>query len=244
MARYTIELNEIDDVFNFDYPFYDESMKKDFEHKFLTFYSFHEIGFETPFRFKKMLERHLLIYHDKYKQLYETQLKSKNIEFLLNKDLKETFIRENNILSVSSLNRDSDNNQSSNENSVSHGTMINTNRDSANNRESVLDTPMNSQSNIDNNYLSGVRNTDNKSDSTTNNSSNVEMNNNINNNSVAHETISQSNDNDQRERTELISQGNIGTTSSAKLLEEWRNVLINLDKIIIDDCRKLFMLVY
>ena len=46
------------------------------------------------------------------------------------------------------------------------------------------------------------------------------------------------------EKTELLSQGNIGITSSAQLLKEWREVLINMDKIIIDSCNELFMKLY
>ena len=46
------------------------------------------------------------------------------------------------------------------------------------------------------------------------------------------------------EKTELISQGNIGVTSSAQLLKEWREVLINMDKIIIDSCNDLFLKIY
>ena len=46
------------------------------------------------------------------------------------------------------------------------------------------------------------------------------------------------------EKTELISKGNIGQTSSAELLEAWRKVIINIDKMIILSCRDLFMLLY
>ena len=46
------------------------------------------------------------------------------------------------------------------------------------------------------------------------------------------------------EKTDLISQGNIGVTSSAQLLKEWREVLINMDKIIIDSCNDLFLKIY
>ena len=44
--------------------------------------------------------------------------------------------------------------------------------------------------------------------------------------------------------TELISKGNIGITSSAELLKQWRQVLINIDEMIIEECRDLFMLLY
>ena len=51
-------------------------------------------------------------------------------------------------------------------------------------------------------------------------------------------------ENTQSETITLKSQGNIGVTSSAELLEKWREVLINLDEIIIEDCRDLFMQIY
>ena len=41
-----------------------------------------------------------------------------------------------------------------------------------------------------------------------------------------------------------LSQGNIGITSSAELLQKWRDVLINIDEIIIKDCDSLFMQVF
>ena len=45
------------------------------------------------------------------------------------------------------------------------------------------------------------------------------------------------------EKTELISKGNIGITSSAQLLKEWREVLINMDKIIIDNLIKISFII-
>ena len=46
------------------------------------------------------------------------------------------------------------------------------------------------------------------------------------------------------EKTELISQGNIGVTSSAELLEKWRQVLIDIDVLMFNDLKSLFLLVY
>ena len=101
MARYTIDVYTLlkDNnfkVFNFDYDFYtdDPNIKQAFETKFIDRYMFNEIGFETVSRFKHYLKERLNSIAPYYKQLYETELKSKDIQFLLNKDLKETFIRE------------------------------------------------------------------------------------------------------------------------------------------------------
>ena len=99
MASYTLELNKLDRdemfcIFDFDYDFYDDLMKANFERKFIDHYYFYEIGFETIERFKHRLKTRLNEIYPYYSQLYNTELKSKNINFLLNKDLKETFIRE------------------------------------------------------------------------------------------------------------------------------------------------------
>ena len=50
--------------------------------------------------------------------------------------------------------------------------------------------------------------------------------------------------NNQREVTDLISQGNIGITSSAQLLDEWRKTIINIDLMILDDLKDLFFGLY
>ena len=42
----------------------------------------------------------------------------------------------------------------------------------------------------------------------------------------------------------LISQGNIGITSSAELLDKWRQVLLNIDLMIFEECSDLFMQIF
>ena len=100
MAKYTLELRTIIDdpyapyLFNFDYEFYDNDLKSIFENKFMEYYYFDEIGFPTIQRFKHNLKSKLNMIMPYYKKLYETEIASKDINFLLNKALKETFIRE------------------------------------------------------------------------------------------------------------------------------------------------------
>ena len=209
MAKYTIELNTLlkDDkfnVFDFDYDFYDEVLKPIFEVKFKDYYRFHEIGFETVERFQHNLKAKLNLIMPYYKQLYQTELASKDINFLLNKDLKETFIRD-------IEGNDTSNNVSS---TVAKSDSIS--------KESYLDNGNADLSLTDG--LTGISSngstgdTQSKSDSTASNKS--------------------------TEKTELISQGNIGITSSAELLQKWRDTIINIDKMIIEECRDLFMQIY
>ena len=47
-----------------------------------------------------------------------------------------------------------------------------------------------------------------------------------------------------KEEYTLTSQGNIGITSSAELLDKWRQVLINIDLMIFEECNDLFMQIF
>ena len=212
MAKYTIELRALNNppffkLFDFKYDFYEESKKEQFEQKFIDYFYMREIEHATAEEFKHELRTKLNLIAPYYKQLYETELKSKNIEFLLNKDLKETFIRE----------IESDTESLSNFSNESNGkakveTLSTTN-----------DTPQNKVDDLDK-YISSASKDKNTSDTSSSDNGS---------------SISQ-NSNTAKEETTLISQGNIGTTSSAQLLRDWRNVLINIDMMILEECEELF----
>ena len=218
-------------MFNFDYPFYidDEEAKTKFEEKFMLYYWNCEIGFETFARFQKALQARLTIKMPYYQQLYETELEAKDINFLLNKDLRETFTRE-----IDTENETTGTNHtqqtSTNESSLNQeGTSTNTHK------ESSISDGVSTSSLVDG-YLTGVS-SDNGSNNTTGTS-------NSSDNLTSEGTLSQSENGKTVEKTDLLSQGNIGITSSAELLQKWRDVLINIDEIIIEDCRDLFMRIY
>ena len=218
-------------MFNFEYPFYidDEEAKTKFEEKFMLYYWNCEIGFETFARFQKALQARLTIKMSYYQQLYETELASKDISFLLNKDLRETFTRE-----IDTENETSGTNNtkqtSTNESSVNQeGTATNTHK------ESSISDGVSTSSLVDG-YLTGAS-SDNGSNSTTGTTNSTD-------NLTSEGTLSQSENGKTVEKTDLLSQGNIGITSSAELLQKWREVLINIDEIIIEDCRDLFMKIY
>ena len=217
MANYTIELRQIENclcyLFPTGFPFYtdNEQMRKDFIQKFYDEYMFREIGFETTERFKRCLLGKLNLIMPYYEQLYQTELESKNINFLLNKDLKETFERE--ISGTSEVNSNATTNAS--------GTST------ANSNDMMYDTPNTRIDDITKYPTQGSQGEN--SASTTSN---------------ATSTNNQIGENSQTERTSLISQGNIGITSSAQLLKEWRDVIINIDRMILDDLEDLFLLLY
>ena len=208
MSKYTLELNQLVNdldfnLFDFDYNLYDNDLKSVFEKKFIDHFYFYEIGLTPIARFKKALQIKLNDIFPYYKQLYQTELRSAEIDFMLNKDLKEQYTRE--------LTGNSSANQSLT--STSNDTSLNINND----------TPQNKIDDLDKYMTSASKNTDNST-----------MNSNGTNTA----------ENSSTETYSLLSQGNIGVTSSAELLEKWRNVLINIDQMIFEECNDLFMLIY
>lgn len=204
MATYTIDLytllqDENFKLFDFNYDFYSEEAKEDFEEKFINRYMFDEIGFETVIRFKHFLKEKLNRIAPYYKQLYQTELRcmEDDIDFMLNKDLRETETIKGN-------------NKSSNTTNANSSTL---------NKESYLDNG-NASLDLSEGNMTGISSSE--------------------GNGITNSSQEDSND---QTRT-LLSQGNIGITSSAELLEKWRSVLINIDELIIEECRDLFMMIY
>lgn len=212
MAKYTIELRSIAEsnnlkVFDFDYSFYDNDLKPVFEDKFIQHYYIDEIGFETIGRFKQRLRAKLNEIMPRYTQLYQTELASKDINFLLNKDLKETFIRE--VDNTNNMTGDSLNKVNGNDNTDYKESSIG-----------------NGNATLSYNSLTSINQNNNNFNNTNSSNSNVV------------------NKGNEREETTLLSQGNIGITSSAELLQKWRDVIINIDQMILKECRDLFMTIY
>ena len=204
LATYTIDIytllkNPNFKLFDFNYSFYDEQHKEEFEEKFINYYMFNEIGFETVKRFKHYLKEKLNRIAPYYEQLYNTELRclEGDIDFMLNKDLHET-------INVK------DKNKSKSKTNATSNTL---------NKESYLDNG-NASLDLTEGNLTGVNSSD--------------------GNGITESDMSGENE----QLTELISKGNIGVTSSAELLKQWRQVLINIDEMIIEECRDLFMMIY
>ena len=268
MANYTMTLKQINDEtlyhwFIKDYPFYvdDEEAKKEFEQKFYDYYFDREIGFETVERYLMKMNGYLKLKMPYYRLMYETILKTKNIEFMLNKDLVETIkheVKEQERQNQYGTSQVSDNGTSSLESSTSGnnnqsntGTVTNENSSTSDTKESVIRDGV-AQANLENGYLTGVNHgTTNGTQTTTNNLttattiSQSDSQSGTTSNTSNGQSQTESNNNRQLEETNtLISKGNIGTTSSAQLLRDWRDVLLDMDELIIKDLEFLFMRIY
>ena len=224
MSKFTIELRFLETppiykVFDFDYDYYMkglvsdevyEQKKKEFENKFIDFYYFDEIGYNTPDRFKQRLKNYLDMGFKKWQERYKTEIEveRQKINFLLNKDLIEERITEGNATGNSTTTSSNTTNSNS----------------SSNSKNTVNDTPDTRFTSTEN-FATSITTDETSSIST--NTGNGETTNTSNQNSNLNERF--------------ISKGNIGVTSSAELLEKWREVIIDIDNEIIENADMFFM---
>ena len=207
MSKYTLELRYLYEdenftLFDFPYNLYNNDLKPWFEEKFYQHFMFYEIGFDTIGMFKQRLMSKLNDIFPYYKQLYETEIRSKGIDFMLNKDLKESYVRE--------LTSNSNSNQESNVTSNSLSTA------------GQLTPSLIANSQKIDKFMDSAQ----KDNSSSNSTSTGESNGNS------------------KEQYSLISQGNIGITSSAELLTKWRETILNIDLMIFEECNDLFMQIF
>lgn len=242
MSRFTIELRYLADdpnfnIFSFDYNFIDEDLKGVFEQRFIEHFYFNEIGFPTVRKFQQRLMATLNRIAPYYTQLYQTELASKKVDFMLNKDLKETFIRELQTENNKNQLNNNENNIKSNDNTLNKIVNDEKSTSNSNNKESSIDGALArvGEGYLTNENIEDITSSANSVNTSTNTSNNVS-------NSITNGTLKEDEKGKEIEKTELISQGNIGVTSSAELLEKWRSVIINIFEMYLEECERLFML--
>ena len=207
MSKYTLELRYLYKdkkfkLFDFPYNLYDNDLKPWFEEKFFQHFMFYEIGFDSVAMFKQRLMSKLNDIFPYYKQLYETEIACKDIDFMLNKDLKESYVRE----------LTSNSNSSQESNATSNGLST----------AGQLTPSLISNSEKIDKFMDTAQKDESSSNAT---------------------STGESTGNSKEEYT-LTSQGNIGITSSAELLDKWRDVLLNIDLMIFEECNDLFMQIF
>ena len=207
MSKYTLELRYLYKdkkfkLFDFPYNLYDNDLKPWFEEKFFQHFMFYEIGFDSVAMFKQRLMSKLNDIFPYYKQLYETEIACKDIDFMLNKDLKESYVRE----------LTSNNNSSQESNAASNGLST----------AGQLTPSLIANSQKIDKFMDTAQKDESTSKAT---------------------STGESTGNSKEEYT-LTSQGNIGITSSAELLDKWRQVLLNIDLMIFEECNDLFMQIF
>ena len=234
MATYTIELRTLIEDYGYrlfdNYAFYtdDKEVKADFEKLFIETFYFHEIGCETPERFKWMLKAKLNRIMPYYKQLYQTEWMQVNKDMMNSKDLTETTTHT--LTSHLSGTQEQQVSSESSSQSEASGTGTNSGTDLESALENGvpqvhLETDLTRKAQSDSSSSSTAQST--ASDNMTNESS-----------------MTNQQQNQLEETTTFTSKGDIGIQTPAYAIAEWRKIIININNLILNECQELFMGVY
>ena len=244
MANYTMTLyemmnNDLTPIFPEHYPFYtdDVIIKKEFEETFILHYLTNEIGFETPYLFNQKLLGKLKLIMPYYEQLYQTEWQRVNKDMMNQKDLTDTTIH--------TLTSTSDNVSSLMDTTSGNATMSQNDsgeqqsNQTSDNKQSILSDGVSSVS-LNDGYLTGVEQGQQVLSSNQSNSSTGRQ-------DTSSSSESSSTNNTKvilEEKTTFTSHGDVGIQTPAYSILEWRKVIININKQIIEECRDLFMAIY
>lgn len=262
MAMYTIELRTLINDYGYrlfdDYAFYtdDEKVKAEFEKLFIETFYFHEIGCETPERFKWMLKAKLNLIMPYYKQLYQTEWTQVNKDMMNSKDLTET--------TTHTLTSHLSGTQEQQASSESHSELIGSGEETSTSQAKSEGSGegTNNGTELESALENGVpqvhlesdltRKTQSNSNSSTSSESSSEASANSSSSSQTTSSDNMTNEssmtnqqqNQLEETTTFTSKGDIGIQTPAYAIAEWRKVLININQMIIEECHDLFMKLY
>ena len=224
MSNYTIELRFLDnppfnEIFNFNYTYYMKGLVPDdvYEQKKKDF----EIKFIETYYFDEIgyttpdrFKQRLKNYLDKGFKIWNERYKT---ELEVEKQ-KINFLLNKDLIEERLTEGNTTGNSSTTSSSIANSNTT------ANNKNTVNDTPDTRFTSTEN-FATSI--TDDKSTTNSSNTGSGETTNTSSQNSNVNE--------------KFISKGNIGITSSAELLEKWRDVIIDIDNEIIEGAEIFFM---
>lgn len=230
-------------LFDFDYPFFDETKRKEFETKLIIHFYTREIGAETVGLFKLRLEDYLLLNMPYWNKMFESELKDFPIFEDMDYTVTEDEDRTNNVQSTTDMNSDSTRTQTK--------VVDATDNTKENNfsRNIYSDTPqkdLNITSGNDGtgliNYASSIEENKalNNSDTTTQQVTDDSVTNKETSGRVGDRKQQMNKDNDKHYK------GKKGGTDYADLMVKYRNTILRIEKNIFSEMNKegLFLLVY
>lgn len=218
-------------IFDFDYPIFDEAYRPILEKKILKHYYTREIGAETYGLWKLFLDTKMNEIMPYYNKLYESELLEFNPLYTHNLKTKRT----NEIEKTNNENENVTDNSSSSNNTSSSSTSHSSG--SGNTTEKYSDTPQGALTNVENGtYLTNAT---------------------INENGTSSDTTASATGSDTQsgryEHSKMLSGGESSNedyaeeiagfsgTSGSKLIKEFRETLLNIDMLVINELEPLFM---
>lgn len=219
-------------IFNFEFPIWLEEYRPTLEKKILMHYFNKEIGFETVGLWKFYLEERLNLIMPYYNELYKTTVK--DYDWMTDTNGHETYV--GNV--KSDLIGDTTNDFTGGETFSGTGSSISDGTQSQHTKNLESDLPQANYANLDygTKLTDGEQSGTSHEESTTKNDSATDT----TNKDVVHATQNSNKDDIYtRDRT-----GAFGSRSLTELLMQYRESLINIDNMVIDELKDLFMMVF
>lgn len=235
-------------LFDFDYPFFDESYKKVFETKFIRHFYMREIGSETEELFKFRLENWLNLHMPYYNKLFESELidfdpmKNTEVENTHAKtaDKTQTDTRNTTQSQTGTGNNSTTDSRDSNGESASDGFSRHLESDTPDSRLAI--TSNDGEGVIE--YASGINEATNNDTTTSNATETGQSDTNSQFNQDGTQDESYTSEVNDIEDFLFNRVGKIGVQSYSKMLSEFRETFIRIEKQIFQEMNELFMLVY
>lgn len=249
MAKFTCYLDDLlrsgFDLGLEDYPIWNEDHRSVLNTKILNHYRFYEIGFETPAMFKFYLNKTMYEIMPYYIKLHETTQYTYNPIYVADytEEIDTDRSSKDNVSQTSTGSSQTQNNSSGNSTMNLDGTITKDNDV----KELSSDTPQNLievptietaqyASEIKFNKTGGSEKTESEQTNTSTQTDNAT--------SSGETNLQGENTGESTEKMVKRLYGNYGAVSTQSLIEKERNLIVNIDLMIIDRLRDLFMLIY
>lgn len=247
-------------IFNFNFPMWLEEYRPTLEKKILMHYFNKEIGFETVGLWKFYLEERLNLIMPYYNELYKTTVKDydwladtkAHETYVGNKKLQENAKFDANGNVKSNLIGDTTDNFTGKVQDTGTGSSTTDGTQSQNTKTLESDLPQANYANLDygTKLTEGEQSGISHEESTTDRSNTTDT----TNKDVVHATQNSTTDTTQQSTNDLQSNtddiytrdrvGAFGSHSLTELLIQYRDSLINIDNMVIDELKDLFMMIY
>jgi hypothetical protein len=218
MAKYTTQVRTLVenkyDIFDFEYPIFDEKYRGVLEQNIINHYYFREIGFETVGQFKHFLKTWFQLEMPYYNRLYETEFLITKNDYMINLDNKTT----------RTVKTDQDTSNTSEASGSSKAKTSGTNTG----KTTFSDTPQARLQGED--YATSLTEVDDSNSGDTEGSS--------------EETATNTGKLSTIEEYQEHFLGNASMRYNADILEEWKSTWRNIDKLIIEELNQFFMNIY
>lgn len=243
-------------IFNFNFPIWSEEYRTILEKKILMHYFNKEIGFETVGLWKFYLEERMNLIMPYYNKLYETTVK--DYDWLTDTNAHETYVgnkklQENAKFDANgNIKSDMTGKTQDNGNDTFSGTGSSTTDGTKNQNTKELESDLPQANYADLDY--GTKLTEGEQTETTHEQTDTTQQSRADRTNVTDTSQNANTDTTQKSTNDLQSNtddiytrdriGAFGSRSLTELLMQYRDSLINIDNMIIDELKDLFMMIY